>query len=162
MRIFLCLTFLLVAGLVTAQPDRWQQRVQYEMNVDMDAAAHQYHGKQRLLYTNNSPDTLTRIFYHLYFNAFQPNSMMDVRSRTIEDADGRVADRIFKLQPEEQGWIKVKSLSQNGKALRYESNETILEVTLDEPILPRSTTVFEMDWNAQVPLQIRRSGRDNK
>ena len=154
--------FLLLTSLGSAQPERWQQRVNYEMNVDMDAAAHQYHGTQRLQYTNNSPDTLTRIFYHLYFNAFQPNSMMDVRSRTIEDADNRVADRILNLKPEEQGWIKVKSLSQNGKSLRYETNETILEVTLDQPLLPNSTAVFELDWNGQVPLQIRRSGRDNK
>ncbi len=161
MKVLPFLTLLLCTGL-QAQPERWQQHVNYEMNVDMDAAAHQYQGTQRLQYTNNSPDTLTKMFYHLYFNAFQPNSMMDVRSRTIEDADERVSDRILNLKPEEQGWIKVKSLSRNGKPLRYEVSETILEVTLDEPVLPGTTAVFDMDWNAQVPLQIRRSGRDNR
>ena len=35
------------------------------------------------------------MYYHLYFNAFQPGSMMDVRSRTIEDPDRRVLDRIL-------------------------------------------------------------------
>ena len=141
---------------------QWQQRADYSMTVDMDAAAHQYRGQQRLVYSNNSPDTLTRVFYHLYFNAFQPGSMMDVRSRNIEDADARVADRIFRLKPEEQGWIKVNSLTQNGKALAYETNETILEVALAQPILPGKTATFEMTWDAQVPLQIRRSGRDNR
>ena len=148
--------------LLRAQSDRWQQRVNYEMNVDMNAAAHQYQGTQRLTYTNNSPDTLSKVFYHLYFNAFQPGSMMDVRSRTILDADGRVADRILKLKPEEQGWIKPGSLSHNGQPVRYEVNGTILEVTLDAPILPRSTVVFDMAWDAQVPVQIRRSGRDSR
>ena len=128
----------------------------------MDVARNQCHGTQRLSYTNNSPDTLDKVFYHLYFNAFQPGSMMDVRSRTIADPDGRVADRIFKLQPEEQGWIKVNSLKNNGKDLRYTVSETILEVALNEPLLPGATTIFEMDWDAQVPLQIRRSGRDNR
>ena len=162
MQLFPLLALLLFAGQLVAQPDRWQQRVSYEMNVDLDAAVHQYHGTQRLRYTNNSPDTLTKVFYHLYFNAFQPGSMMDVRSRTIADADARVADRISKLTPQEQGWIKIRSLTQNGQALRYETNETILEVTLNEPVLPRSTVVFDLDWDAQVPLQIRRSGRDNR
>ena len=162
MQLFPLLALLLFAGQLVAQPDRWQQRVDYEMNVDLDAAVHQYHGTQRLRYTNNSPDTLTKVFYHLYFNAFQPGSMMDVRSRTIADADARVADRISKLTPQEQGWIKIRSLTQNGQALRYETNETILEVTLNEPVLPRSTVVFDLDWDAQVPLQIRRSGRDNR
>ena len=162
MQLFPLLALLLFAGQLVAQPDRWQQRVSYEMNVDLDAAVHQYHGTQRLRYTNNSPDTLTKVFYHLYFNAFQPGSMMDVRSRTIADADARVADRISKLTPQEQGWIKIRSLTQNGQALRYETNETILEVTLNEPVLPRSTVVFDLEWDAQVPLQIRRSGRDNR
>ncbi len=148
--------------ILSAQPERWQQRVDYNMNIDMDAARHQYHGTMRLAYTNNSPDTLDKVFFHQYFNAFQPNSMMDVRSRTIEDPDRRVLDRILKLKPEEQGYIKVNTLKHNGKGVRFLSNETILEVTLSEPILPGSTTVFEMEWDAQVPLQVRRSGRDNR
>lgn len=158
------LIFLLLfsATTLSAQPERWQQRINYEMNIDVDAAKHQYHGVMRITYTNNSPDTLDKVFYQLHFNAFQPNSMMDVRSRTIEDADGRVADRISKLKPDEMGYIKVNTLRHNGKAVKFLTNETILEVTLNEPILPGSNTVFEMDWDAQVPLQIRRSGRDNR
>jgi hypothetical protein len=50
------------------------------MNIDMNVQTNQFTGKQSLEYSNNSPDTLTRVFYHLYFNAFQPNSMMDTRS----------------------------------------------------------------------------------
>jgi hypothetical protein len=150
------------ASPLAAQAQPWQQRVDYQMKIDVDAAKHQYQGAQRIAYTNNSPDTLTHVFYHLYFNAFQPNSMMDVRSRTIEDADSRVADRIQKLAPEERGWIKVKSLKINGKANVFETNETILEVPLGEPITPGATAILEMGWDAQVPLQIRRNGRDNR
>ncbi|MDA0972881.1 MAG: M1 family peptidase, partial [Bacteroidetes bacterium] len=54
-----------------AQSADWQQKVDYVMDIDMDAKNHQYVGKQTLIYTNNSPDTLYRVFYHLYFNAFQ-------------------------------------------------------------------------------------------
>lgn len=157
----LALVLFLSANSLSAQPERWQQHVDYQMVIDMHADKHQYHGTQRLAYTNNSPDTLYRVFYHLYFNAFQPGSMMDVRSRNIDDADPRVGSRIQSLKPEEQGWIKVNSLSQNGKKTKFEVNETILEVTLAEPILPGSKTTLEMDWDAQVPLQVRRSGRDN-
>ncbi|MCC6279672.1 MAG: M1 family metallopeptidase [Saprospiraceae bacterium] len=159
---YLFFPLLFIATTLSAQPERWQQRINYEMNIDMDAARHQYRGTMRMTYTNNSPDTLDKVFYHLYFNAFQPNSMMDVRSRSIQDPDGRVADRIFKLKPEEQGYIKIQTLKHNGKAVQFLTNETILEVTLNEPILPGSSTVFEMEWDAQVPLQVRRSGRDSR
>ncbi|MDR6807134.1 hypothetical protein J2Y45_004532 [Dyadobacter sp. BE34] len=146
---------------VSAQSDRWQQRAKYQMEIDFDAVKHQYKGTQKLVYTNNSPDTLQKVFYHLYLNAFQPGSQMDVRSRSISDPDSRVKDRISKLLPSEIGYEKVLSLKQNGKSLKYEVVGTILEVTLNEKILPKSQHTFDMEFEAQVPLQIRRTGRNN-
>lgn len=159
-----------ITATVFAQPDRWQQRVKYSMDIDMDVNTNQFKGKQKLVYTNNSPDTLDRLFYHLYFNAFQPNSMMDARSRELgknrvgrgQDWDQRVRDRILNLKPEEYGYQKVLSLKMNGVAQTTIMHETILEVKLSKPILPKTSVTLDMDFEAQVPLQIRRSGRDNK
>ena len=114
----------------------WQQHVDYKMTIDMDVDSYQYHGSQELIYTNNSPDQLNKVFYHLFFNAFQPGSEMDVRSRTIEDPDRRVKDRISKLKPNEIGFIKVNSLKQNGEAVKYHVAGTILEVELNSPLQP--------------------------
>lgn len=139
----------------------WQQHVDYKMEIDMDVDSYQYKGKQTLVYTNNSPDVLNRVYYHLYFNAFQPGSDMDIRSRTISDPDGRVGDRISKLQPYEIGYIKVTSLKQNGIILNHETVGTVLEVTLDKPIQSGESVTFEMLFDAQVPIQIRRSGRNS-
>jgi hypothetical protein len=156
-----------------AQPDRWQQHVRYSMDINMDVVTNRLDGKQRLEYTNNSPDTLRKVFYHLYWNAFQPNSMMDNHSRELgkitvghgsreqQDWDPRVRDRIVNLKPEEIGYQKVLSLNMNGVAQTFQTDETILEVKLSKPILPKTTVIFEMEFEAQVPLQVRRSGRDN-
>src|SRR5690606_19706013 len=149
---------------------RWQQRVKYTMDVQMNVQTNRLNGRQKLEYFNNSPDTLYKVFYHLYWNAFQPNSMMDVRSRELgktilpngrQDWDGRVRDRISKLQPNEIGYQKILSLKRDGRAQEYKVVGTILEVLLDKPILPNSKTVFDMDFEAQVPVQIRRAGRHN-
>lgn len=158
----LCTLFLLVSVAGYSQhDDYWQQRAEYEMDIDMDTENHQFDGIQKLTYHNNSPDTLRKVYYHLYFNAFQPESMMDVRSRTIDDPDGRVEDRIYHLEDDEIGYHKIDMLTQDGKEVDYSVDETIMEVQLEEPILPGESTVFEMEFNSQVPLQIRRSGRDN-
>jgi hypothetical protein len=141
--------------------DRWQQRAEYKMIIDFDVTQHRYTGRQNLVYYNNSPDTLVRVFYHLYYNAFQPNSMMDVRSRTILDPDPRVTDRIMHLTPEEQGYQRILSLKQDGQPVKYKEVETILEVDLPEPILPGGKAVFDMEFEAQVPILIRRAGRDS-
>ena len=152
---------LLIVQVVNAQPDRWQQAVDYKMDVDFNIKTHQLTGKQKLKYYNNSPDTLYKVFYHLYLNAFQPNSEMDVRSREIIDPDKRVGDRITKLKWNEQGFIKVEALKMNSKPVKYKVVGTILEVTLSKPILPRKSVVFDMDFISQLPLQIRRTGRFN-
>src|ERR1700709_686512 len=107
--IFLFLTFQLVIITGFAQPGYWQQHVRYAMDIDMNVTTNRFTGKQSLDYTNHSPDTLKKVFYHLYWNAFQPNSMMDNHSRVLgqtdmngrPDWDGRVGDRILNLQPEE-------------------------------------------------------------
>ena len=140
----------------------WQQHVDYSMEIDMNVNTFRYNGKQTLIYTNNSPDTLNRVYYHLYFNAFQPGSEMDVRSLTIADPDPRVRDRISKLKPDEIGYINVSSLKQNGKPISYKTVGTILEVDLDKSIKPGEKVKFDMAFDAQVPLQIRRAGRNNR
>ncbi len=149
-------------NITTSNSTYWQQKVDYTMDIDMNVNNYQYKGVQKLVYTNNSPDELTHVYYHLYFNAFQPNSQMDIRSRNIMDPDGRVRDRISKLSPSEIGYIKVNSLKQNGASVSYETVGTILEVKLNQPIRSGESATFDMNFDAQVPLQIRRSGRDNK
>ena len=140
----------------------WQQQIDYSMEIDVDVNNYQYKGTQKAVYTNNSPDELTKVFYHLYFNAFQPGSQMDVRSLNIKDPDRRVGDRISKLQSNEIGYIKVNSLKQNGASVAFETVGTILEVTLDTPIKSGESVTFDMLFEAQVPAQIRRTGRNNK
>jgi hypothetical protein len=165
--LFILSTFLFLFSL--AQPERWQQRVKYNMLIDMDVVSNKFTGKQRLEYSNNSTDKLDKVFYHLYWNAFQPNSSMDMRSRELgktivnnrPDWDTRVKDRILNLKPDEIGYQKIISLKMNGVPQPFTYHETILEVNLTKPILPKSKVVFDMEFEAQVPLQVRRSGRDN-
>jgi hypothetical protein len=142
-------------------PFYWQQHVNYNMDVNMDVELYQYDGKQKLIYTNNSPETLDRVYYHLFFNAFQPGSQMDVRSRSIADPDRRVGSRIEALNGNEQGFLHVKNMTQDGKTLSPKEEGTILIVPLAQPLKPGQSTTFELDFNGQVPVQIRRSGRNN-
>ena len=104
------------------------------MDIDMDVQDFTFTGTQKLVYTNNSPDTINKVYYHLFFNAFRPGSQMDVRSRTIKDPDRRVRDRIFNLSKEDYGELKVSSIKQNNQALIYQENETILLVKLEKPL----------------------------
>ena len=140
----------------------WQQRVEYNIKIDFDHKNHQFIGEQNLKYFNNSKDTINKVYFHLYFNAFQPGSMMDVRSRSLPDPDRRVMDRISKLNKNEIGFHEIKIIEQDGKSLKHHIQGTVLEVDLAYPIMPNDSTEFYLEYFSQVPLQIRRSGRNNK
>ncbi len=176
MKRILTLLFLITTTLLFSQNNTnyWQQHVDYTMDVDIDVENFQYKGTQKLVYTNNSPDILNQVFYHLYYNAFQPGSEMDARLQAIVDPDGRMVtnigtrenpiyeSRIAKLQPNEIGYLKVTSLKQNGKKVNYSIEGTVLEVSLNTPIQPGEKVTFDMIFNGQLPVHIRRAGRNNE
>lgn len=151
----------------------WQQHVDYKMDVTMDVSTYRYKGTQELVYTNNSPDTLKKVYYHLYNNAFQPGSEMDARIQSIRDPDARMVNkikvgsnemkqsRIKMLKPNETGYLNITDFKQDGSTASVETIGTILEVTLAKPIAPNSKTTFTLNFDGQVPIQIRRSGRNN-
>jgi hypothetical protein len=150
----------------------WQQAVDYKMDINVDDKKFQYDGKMTLKYTNNSPETLKKVYFHLYYNAFQPGSAMDYRLVNIPDPDSRMVvnkgtkespkyeSKIAQLKPEDQGFQQIRSIKQNGKTLKFKVSGTILEVELAQPIASSSTSTFEMEWLAQVPQIIRRGGKN--
>lgn len=171
---FFLILFLISISIFAQNQAYWQQHVDYTMDIDMNVENYQFDGKQKLVYTNNSPDDLNMVFYHLQFNAFQPGSEMDIRLQNIVDPDRRMVNnigtkgepiyesRISKLKPNEIGFQKILSLKQNGKPVKYEVIGTVLKVVLNNPIASGEKATFEMEFQGQVPVQIRRSGRNNK
>ncbi|MFD1772026.1 M1 family metallopeptidase [Sphingobacterium suaedae] len=176
MRKLLLLSFCLF-NMATTSAQRagfWQQKVHYKMDIDVDDQTYQYQGKMTLDYTNNSNQALPKVYFHLYFNAFQPGSMMDYRLSHIADPDPRMTtnlgtkeqpryqSRIATLTPEQIGYQQVETLTVNGQPTQFKVDGTLLEVVLPQAINPGQTATFTMEWSAQVPEQIRRSGRNSK
>lgn len=144
----------LLALLLPSALCAWQQRVHYTMDIVLETTNHSYTGKQRLIYYNNSPDTLREIYYHLFYEAFKPGSMMDVRDRNLPPS--RL--QIDKLPPEYQGEVRVESLAQNGTPLQWSIDATILRAPLGTSLLPGDSTVLEMRWMTRIPRVARRAG----
>lgn len=169
----LSLLYMSFGSLSAQNSGYWQQQADYKMDVAVDVKNYQYKGTQELVYTNNSNDTLKRVFYHLYNNAFQPGSEMDIRLQNIKDPDRRMVDtikvkrkkivesRIKNLKPNEIGYLNISNFKQDGITTTAKTVGTILEVTLSKPVLPHSKTTFTLDFDGQIPIQIRRSGRNN-
>lgn len=174
MRKLLILCFLTASNFLFAQrAGYWQQTVNYKMDINVDEKNYRYDGKMSLAYSNNSNQNLSKVYFHLYFNAFQPGSMMDYRLSNIIDPDRRMIknigtsdkpepqSKIATLTPEQIGYQNIQTLTVNGIKANFKVDGTILEVTPSKPILAGETATFNMEWEAQVPEQIRRSGRNS-
>lgn len=140
----------------------WQQEVDYNMSVHLDTETAVYKGVQKLVYTNNSPETLKKVFYHLYFNAFQPGSDMAIRLKNGGDKNRRFKISLDTLSKDQSGYLKVFNLKQDGKIVSTKESETILEVTLNEPLTSGESTVLELEFEGHVPDVIRRAGKNSE
>ena len=70
--------------------------------------------------------------------------------------------RLASIPKGEEGAQNIHWIKQNGKNLKFEVQETIMKVELNTPLKPNSTTTFTMEWDAVIPHQIRRAGRNNR
>ena len=154
------LLFLLLTSYSFGQ-NYWQQEANYKIFVDINVKNNRYKGNQEIIYTNNSNDTLNKIFIHLYFNAFKASSDMAERLVSGDDINTRFDINLKELKPEEEGYLDVFNLKQDNTDVDSFVSDTILEVTLANPLLPGQSSVFSMDFKGQVPITIRRAGRDS-
>ncbi|MBK8910596.1 MAG: M1 family metallopeptidase [Chlorobi bacterium] len=145
---------LLLSPLPASVAHAWQQRVEYTMEIALDVPAHSYDGKQTLRYTNNSPDTLREVFYHLYYEAFKPGSVMDRRNESLPDGHLHIGS----LSTDEQGQVAIAAMTQDGLPVEWDVEETILRVRLAQPLLPGATTSLAMAWRTRIPKLTRRGG----
>ena len=141
---------------------RWQQLVDYTMVIDVNVENHTYKGIQNLVFTNNSPDDLNRVFYHLYFNAFKPGTDLEQNSRYSSDDSRSMSKKLLSLPKEDWGDVQINWLLQDGKPVSYKIEETILEVVLNKPIKSGDSSVLEMEFFTQTPAMVRRSGKNSE
>lgn len=118
----------------------WQQDVAYTINANINERTDQVIASLSLEYTNNSPDTLTFVYFHLYQNAFQPGSYAEA----LNIANDNIP-RWGPYEKENKGTV-ITTLKVNGEEVRTELDNTILKVWLKEALLPNTVAQFNIDF----------------
>ena len=108
----------------------WQQDVHYAISVKIDENANSIEGGEVLDYWNNSPDTLTYLFFHLFQNAFIKGSHL----HDLEKANN-VQARLGKRESEGLGTL-VDNITIDGQRVRAETDNTVMKVYLNRPLVP--------------------------
>ncbi len=153
---FLAMVGLGVTGPAQALQD-WQQGVEYRIEARLNEDAEQLEGFARVRYRNNSPRTLREFYFHLYLNAFRPNSAwarkdLEYGIRTFQD-----------LGPDEHGFERIQTLSVDGTPVRpfypFAPDSTIVGIRLPEPLEPGESLAVDVRWDARPSSVPRRQGR---
>ena len=103
----------------------WQQDVMYKIKALVDEKTDQIVASLNLKYFNNSPDTLTYVYFHLYQNAFQPGSY------NAELHEANDYPTVWGPYEKEGKGTEIKSLKVKGKETKTELDNTILKVWLN-------------------------------
>ena len=120
----------------------WQQDVHYSIKADIDEKTDIITASEELTYTNNSPDTLAYVYFHLYENAFQPGSYTDMLHKA-----NNYPIRYGKYESQGLG-TKISKIQINGLDLKTELDNTILKAFLPAPLKPGESIKFTIDFKS--------------
>ncbi len=144
--------------------------LRYEIWVTLDPAQKMLHGRETILWTNTSGDTVPDIWFHLYWNAFKNEKSALMEEARIENPSGTFHGDTD-VKDGDWGWIDVEKIRlADGTDLtaamefmipdepRHADDQTVMRVKLPKPLTPGETLALELNFKAKIPRTIRRSG----
>ncbi len=137
----------------------------YAINLTLDDHSHTIDATQTIRFTNQSPEPIRELRLYMYLNAFK-----NTESSFLKGANNIFGQSFTNRTQDEWGWINLEKIGRAGGAdlsgkMRYiqlddgnTADQSVLEVGLDQPILPGQTAVFNLTWRAKMPKTIARAG----
>ncbi|MEO2020738.1 MAG: M1 family metallopeptidase [Pirellulaceae bacterium] len=132
-------------------PYYWQQRADYEIQVELDDEKQRIMGSETITYTNHSPDTLHYLWLQLDANIFAPDSdaNMTVRAPSLGRVSTHTLHRLLVLKTFD-GSLKLTSVTHDGQPQAYTIVKTMMRIDLAKPLVSGKQFKFSIDWNYQI------------
>ena len=143
-------------------PKYWQQRVDYDMKVELDEKNLKLTGSETITYFNNSPDVLSYLWLQLDEN--EHSSVNNANYQTSNPLPRSVTTQQFDRVLEDKkdngyGFNITKLTDATGKSLNYNINKTMMRVELPAPLKPGQKFVFNVNWNYKIADRLTKGGR---
>jgi hypothetical protein len=150
-------------------PRYWQQRADYAIRVTLDTTVRRLDGQVSIRYTNNSPDTLDRVWMQLDQNLFRRGSVgsyLNAEDTRFGAAgfDGGIEIRTVTQTPERglrSGRARSGPGAPQATPVKTRVDDTMMEVELAFTLAPGATATFQVDYGFNIPEHgADRMGRD--
>jgi hypothetical protein len=157
MRLFVCalaaFICLVSASAVSAEDKYFQQDVDYIIQINLDTEDKFASGDEIIKYTNNSPDTLTEFYLHLYPNAFRSKE-----SDFIQFYTRRYNFTVMDVPKANRSYMTLHDVIVNGDSVTVDIDDTIARISLPKPLLPGSSLEISLRFEQKVRKRLARAG----
>ncbi len=154
------LLLLMAAAFSVKAQSYFQQRVDTKLDVRLDDQKHYLHSFEEFTYTNNSPDTLTYIYVHLW-----PNAYLHDHTQFAEQQVASHNSTFYYSKLSEKGYIDSLDISINGQKVSYfntDEEPDVARVDLPSPLLPGATLKFATPFRVKIPKVFSRMGHSRQ
>lgn len=145
----------LFSQLAFGQEDYWQQKLAYTINVTLNDQDKTLQGNEKIVYKNNSPQSLDFIWFHIWPNAYKDrNTALFQQLKKDKEHRG-------KLNQYAMGYIDGLNFTVNGSKAQTEAHPQhidILKVLLPSPLRPGDSVTIATDFKVKLPSFFSRSG----
>jgi hypothetical protein len=139
-----------------SQHNYWQQQVDYRIDVSLNDIENTISGFEKIIYTNNSPDTLQYIWFHLW-----PNAYKNDRTAFSEQALQNGKTNFYFSDKDDRGYINHLDFRIDGIQARTEDHPLYIDiekVILPHPLPPGHQVTIETPFHVKLPINFSRSG----
>jgi hypothetical protein len=145
---------------LAAFPQYWQQQVNYRIDVSLDDRQHTLTGFAKMEYTNNSPDTLRFIWFHLWPNAYK-NDKTAFSDQLLENGN----TKFYFSNKEEKGYINRLDFRVDNSTAELEDHPQhidIAKLVLPSPLAPGKRITITTPFHVKLPYNFSRGGHDGQ
>jgi Peptidase family M1 domain len=145
---------------LAAQPAYWQQQVNYKIDVSLNDKEHTLTGFEKIEYLNNSPDTLSFIWFHLW-----PNAYKNDKTAFTDQMLGNGNTKFYFSDKEDKGYINKLDFKVNNITAVLEDHPQHIDIAkliLPAPIAPGQAIIITTPFHVKLPYNFSRGGHDGQ
>jgi hypothetical protein len=142
-------------------PDYWQQRADYEIDVEIDDNNQLLSGSETIIYYNHSPETLSYLWIQLDQNIHSPdNPLILARTYALRDSvPARFLASALNLTDYKGGYTLTRVSDMNDNPLPFIINGTMMRIDLPVPLQTGQSFSFRIAWHYSINDMMKVSGR---
>ncbi|MFP4291727.1 MAG: M1 family metallopeptidase [Cyclobacteriaceae bacterium] len=140
----------------------WQQQADYDIQLELNDDQQSVSGKETITYYNNAPEPLTYLWLQLDQNmrAQESNTPKVEQSSVRDSLPARIFQRYVMYDNDFDGGFKIGSVTDaQGKPLEYIINQTMMKVSLPQPLNPGEKVSFNVAWSYNINDRMMDGGR---